>query len=62
MNKGDKIMTITMHYTIYKDLIEKCTFFDDKGNQIQVNQIDYNKKYNTITLEFVKQPTKAIIK
>ena len=55
-------MTITMHYTINKDLIEKCTFFDDKGNQIQVNQIDYNKKYNTITLEFVKQPTKAIIK
>lgn len=55
-------MTITMHYTIYKDLIEKCTFFDDKGNQIQVNQIDYNNNYNTITLEFVKQPTKAIIK
>lgn len=47
-------MQITMPYYVYKDLIEKCTFFDENNNKIQINQLDYNKKYKTITLEFIK--------
>lgn len=62
MNKGDKIMTITMPYNVYKDLIEKCKFFDKDGNEIQVIQTNYSGKPNhLITLEFTKTPTKAII-
>ena len=55
-------MTITMPYNVYKDLIEKCKFFDKDGNEIQVIQTNYSGKPNhLITLEFTKTPTKAII-